>query len=344
MHFGIFQSAQWPMGSNQREQLLNAAEQSVLAEALGFQSVFMTEHHFSRHGIVSDNLAMLAYIAAKTSRIRLGTAVSVLPLHNPMRLAESVALVDLLSNGRVDFGIGRGYQWGEFHGFDVELGDRAAMFEEAIHVIVRAWCDDLPFSHSGRYWKYHNATPQPRPLQRPHPPIWMATTSNDGFQTCVENDWGIMLPQAVSLATIKKWLGSYKNACDRAAKPFEATKIILARGLYTATTHDEAWATAGDPYRQFLQLAQEVARAPSGKAAGLSFDNDNIAEATLIGSAERCADQLDEIRNIGIENVIFFCNMGGLRDREVVASMQLFAQDVMPKFSDAKPSASDPIA
>jgi len=199
MRFGIFQSAQWPEGTDQQVRLRDAVDQSVLAEELGFDSVFMTEHHFSRHGIVPDNLSMLAFIAARTQRIRLGTAVSVLPLHDPVRLAESVALVDMLSGGRLDFGIGRGYQWGEFDGFGVSLDERVARFDESIDVILRTWNSSEAFSHTGQYWEYRNVRPQPQPLQKPHPPIWMATVSDDGFDLCVEHGWGVMLQQAVPL-------------------------------------------------------------------------------------------------------------------------------------------------
>ena len=111
----------------------------MLAEELGFDSVFMTEHHFSRHGIVPDSLAMLPYLAAQTERIRLRTAVSVSPLHDPVRLAESAALFDVLSDGRFEFGIGRGYQWGEFDRFARSLDDRAARFDECIL--------DVPLGH-----------------------------------------------------------------------------------------------------------------------------------------------------------------------------------------------------
>ena len=154
MRFGIFQFAQWPEGSVQQVRLREAVEQSVLAEALGFDSVFMTEHHFSRHGIVPDNLLMLSFIAARTRTIRLETAVCVLPLHDPVRLTESAALFDQLSAGRLEFGIGRGYQWGEFNGFGLTLDDRAARFDESIEVILRAWTSAEPFSHHGRCWRY----------------------------------------------------------------------------------------------------------------------------------------------------------------------------------------------
>ena len=117
MQIGLFHSIQWPEGSNQRDRYDQALTQACRADEAGFDSVWLTEHHFSRHGIVSDSLMVLAHLAARTSHVRLGTAVSVLPLHHPVRFAEAVATVDQLSRGRLDLGIGRGYQPGEFRGF-----------------------------------------------------------------------------------------------------------------------------------------------------------------------------------------------------------------------------------
>lgn len=334
MRFGIFQSAQWPQGTEQQVRLRDAVDQSVLAEELGFDSIFMTEHHFSRHGIVPDNLAMLSYIAARTRNIRLGTAVSVLPLHDPVRLAESVALIDLLSGGRFEFGIGRGYQWGEFNGFGLSLDDRAARFDEAIGVILRAWAADGPFTHEGNYWNYRDVQPHPHPLQKPHPPIWMATVSDDGFELCVKNGWGVMLPQAVPLEIVARWVASYKGQFEAQGKPFDADKLILARGLHIGTDDAGAWREAGGAYEEFLALAQEVAKSPEGSASPMPFNSDSISDSAMICGPDTCVDKLQAVRDLGIEYVIFFSNMGGLDNALIVESLRRFSATVMPRLRD----------
>ena len=336
MRFGIFQSAQWPEGTQQQVRLRDAVEQSVLAEELGFDSVFMTEHHFTRHGIVPDNLAMLSFIAAQTQHIRLGTAVSVLPLHDPVRLAESVALVDQLSDGRIDFGIGRGYQWGEFNGFGLSLDERVARFDESIDVILRSWAATEPFTHEGRYWHFRSAQPQPQPLQKPHPPIWMATVSDDGFDLCVENGWGVMLPQAVPLETVSHWVDSYKAAFERKEKPFDAEKLMLARGLHVGDDDESAWAEAGPAYEEFLALARKVAESPDGNASPMPFDVDSIRASALICGSETCIEKLNAVRELGIEYVIFFSNMGGLAHSLITESLTRFAKAVMPQLQGAE--------
>lgn len=329
MRFGIFQSAQWPEGTEQHVRLRDAVAQSVLADELGYDSVFMTEHHFSRHGIVPDNLSMLSFIAALTKQIRLGTAVSVLPLHDPIRLAESVALVDQLSNGRVEFGIGRGYQWGEFDGFGQSLADREARFDEAISVILQAWKSSEPFNHEGSYWEYRNIQPQPQAIQKPHPPIWMATASGDGFDLCAKNGWGVMLPQAVPIETVALWVTDYKTALDRYGKPFDPNKLILARGLHLGDDDATAWAEAGVAYENFLALAQRVAESPDGNASPMPFDLDSVRGSTMICGTETCIEKLQAIRALGIEYVIFFSNMGGLSHSLVMESLKRFATTVM---------------
>ncbi|MEX2446565.1 MAG: LLM class flavin-dependent oxidoreductase, partial [Dehalococcoidia bacterium] len=177
MKFGLFHTVQWPEGTEQRDRMREGLAQAVHAEELGFHSLWMTEHHFTRHGITADNLGLLAYLAASTERMRLGSAVSVLPFHNPLRLAEAAATVDLLSDGRFDFGVGRGYQWTEYHGFGVDIEQGAARFEESLELILRAWGAEAPFDHHGDFWDFDDVNVLPRPFQHPHPPVWVATAS-----------------------------------------------------------------------------------------------------------------------------------------------------------------------
>ena len=150
MKFGLFHSVQLPDPAKQNQYYRDALEQVLWAEQLGYDSVWMTEHHFSRHGIVSASLSVLAYLAGLTSTIRLATAVTVLPFHNPIQIAEEAATVDLLSNGRLDLGVGRGYQWGEYHKLNIPMDEADRRFQESMEVMTRAWTDGEPFDHRGR--------------------------------------------------------------------------------------------------------------------------------------------------------------------------------------------------
>src|SRR5882757_7047729 len=154
MRFGLFGGASARRGmpaADSARGYHDFVEYHVEAEALGFHGSFVTEHHFTKIGQVSATPTLLTWIAARTTTLRLGTAVIVLPWHNPMLLAEQAATLDLLSGGRLDFGIGKGYRYNEFAGFCVPMEEAEARFEEALGVIVKAWTADRPFSHRGTY-------------------------------------------------------------------------------------------------------------------------------------------------------------------------------------------------
>ena len=143
------------------------------AKELGYHSVFVVEHHFTGVGQLSASLNFLSYLAGRTSRIRLGTAVVVLPWHNPVLLAEQVATVDLLSDGRLDLGVGKGYRPPEFSGFCIPMEEATERFDEAMAFLRTAWTATDRFSHHGRRWQFENIVIEPRPVQQPHPPLWM---------------------------------------------------------------------------------------------------------------------------------------------------------------------------
>lgn len=180
MQFGLFGSAAARRGGpefDSSEGFRDFIEYNVEAEALGFHGTFVVEHHFTGFGQVSATLNLLTWIGAKTSTIRLGTAVIVLPWHNPVLLAEQAATLDLISGGRLDFGIGKGYRHSEFTGFQIPQQEAEARFEEAVEVITRSWRERSRFSHHGRFWRFQDVVVEPPPAQQPHPPFWMAAAS-----------------------------------------------------------------------------------------------------------------------------------------------------------------------
>src|SRR6201987_4391951 len=159
MQFGLFGSAAARRAStadaggfDSSEGFRDFIDFNVEAEALGFRSTFVVEHHFTGYGQVSATLNLLTWLGARTTTLRVGTAGIVLPWHNPVLLAEQAATLDLLSGGRLDFGIGKGYRYNEFQGFCVSVEEADERFEEALSIIIMAWTHDKPWSHSGKYW------------------------------------------------------------------------------------------------------------------------------------------------------------------------------------------------
>jgi alkanesulfonate monooxygenase SsuD/methylene tetrahydromethanopterin reductase-like flavin-dependent oxidoreductase (luciferase family) len=151
------------------------------AEDLGFDSIWPAEHHFTEYGYCASPALSLAAIAAQTRRIRLGTGVVVLPLNHPLRVAEDYAFLDHLSDGRVDLGVGRGYQPLEFQRYGVEQTTTREQFDEALQVIRQAWTDGQ-VDFAGRHFHFDGVPIRPRPVQQPHPPIWMAALSQETFE------------------------------------------------------------------------------------------------------------------------------------------------------------------
>src|SRR3984957_5462061 len=196
MRFGLFGGARARGGpAGDSEGYHDFINYGVEAERLGFSSVFLVEHHFTGFGQVSASLNLLSYLAARTYRIRLGTAVVVLPWHNPVLIAEQAATLDLLSNGRLDFGVGKGYRAYEFAGFCIPQNEATERFDEAMDVIRLAWkSDGKRFSYNGK-WNFENVVVEPAPVQRPHPPFWLGAGSEESIRRAAREGYNLLLDQ-----------------------------------------------------------------------------------------------------------------------------------------------------
>src|SRR5215467_3633639 len=170
--FGTFLLMQSPSARSSQEIYGRALDIAQAAEDLGFRNIWLAEHHFSTYGYLGRPVQLATYIAAKTKRLRVGTAVIVVPLHNPLIIAEEIATLDMLAGGRVDIGLGRGYQYYEFERFGLELDTARARWEESVDIILKA-LGGGPFSYDGKLFKIPETTVFPQPLQKPHPPIWV---------------------------------------------------------------------------------------------------------------------------------------------------------------------------
>src|ERR1700704_6992761 len=213
MQFGLFGSAQARRSgpdTDSSQGFRDFIGNNVEAEALGYYSTFLVEHHFTGFGQVSASLNLLTWLGARTRDLRLGTAVMVLPWHNPVLLAEQAATLDLLSGGRLDFGIGKGYRYNEFKGFCIPMEEADARFEEAFEVIVKAWTSTRRFSHRGRYWQFEDVIVEPPVAQKPHPPVWMAAGSPESIRRVAERGCNLMLDQFATPDVIGERIALFK--------------------------------------------------------------------------------------------------------------------------------------
>ena len=306
MQFGIFGSAQahsGDLGPETGQGFRDYLDFNVEAEALGFHSTFLVEHHFTGWNQVSATLMLLTCLAMRTTTLRIGSAVIVLPWHNPVLLAEQAATLDLVSGGRFDFGIGKGYRHNEFTGFAIPQDEAEARFEEGIEVITRSFLSRERFSHRGRFWRFDDIVVEPPPAQRPHPPIWVAAGSVVSVRRAAERGFHLILDQYASPEQIAERIALYRSVREASGHGFG--QVALARQLYVAKDRADAEA-ALQKAAQYTQRTVEVSRTPGEKVAGshvLSYaGTPGATEAhALYGTADEIAGKLEILRRAGVE-------------------------------------------
>jgi len=323
MQFGLFGSAQAKRGGPNDDSgagFREFVERNVEAEALGYHSTFLVEHHFTGFGQVSATLNLLTWIGARTTTLRLGTAVLVLPWHNPVLLAEQIATLDLLSEGRVDAGIGKGYRRNEFDGFCVSMEEANERFEECLEVMLKAWSSDTPWSHRGPYWQFDEVVVEPPSAQRPHPPLWMGAGSPASIKQVAEKGFNMLLGQFDSLEQISQQIALFKAEVEARGRPFDPMSVAVARSINivdSKSAYDQAIETRMAGRRRTQHLAQR----PNFQ------DTREAAEAgTLYGSPEEVSVKLQGLRDVGVEYVLLNSPSG-------LPTLRRFAQEVMPAFA-----------
>src|ERR1700750_3277134 len=237
MRFGLFGSAAARRGRGEfdsAEGFRDFIEYNVEAEALGFHGTFVVEHHFTGFGQVSATLNLLTWLGARTRTLRLGTAVIVLPWHNPVLLAEQTATLDLLSGGRLDFGVGKGYRYNEFAGFCLPMEEADSRFEESLEVITKAFTCETPFSHRGKYWQFDNIVVEPPTAQKPHPPFWMGAGSPSSVRQGVERGHNMLLGQHSLPAQILEQAAQCKGEVGARERRFDPMQVAVARAVHIA--------------------------------------------------------------------------------------------------------------
>ena len=300
------------------------------AEQLGFHSVFLVEHHFTGLSQVSASLALLTYLAARTTRIRLGTAVTVLTWHNPVLLAEQAATLDLLSGGRLDFGIGRGYRANEFRGFGIPMEEASERYDEALEVIRKAWTSKGRFSHRGKRWNFDDIIVEPEPMQKPHPPLWIGAGGLDGIRAAAAQGFNLLLDQLAPLDVTASRIAAYRTSAKAAGREIKPYSIGLTRALHLTMTERER-EQAHRVRAQFLLSVQQLAGgAGSSLALPASFADTKAAteKAALIGPPDEIVRRLKELAAIGVDYVLLL-DVTGSR-----TALRTFAREVMPAFRE----------
>ncbi len=345
MHLGLFENIQWPEETTQRDQFDNAIEQTLIAEQLGFDSAYFVEHHFTRHGILSATLAVLSYLAARTSTIRLGTAVLVLPFHDPARMLEEASTVDLLSNGRLELGVGRGFQWTEFNGFDIPMDESSARYEETVRFILQAWTEPGTFSFQGEFHSYNDISIEPKPVQQPYPPLWLAAGSAESATKTGRLGLRLQLSSGVSMTRIPEMIAAYKAGLAEGGHEFNREHVLVSRLTHIAETRARAWEVAGPHYDWFRKMVAQVTP-PPGSVSSRNANPllPNLTEAIGEGdhdpgyffcTPDEASRALEDMEAMGVGHVVFQGNWGGMAQDDVLRSMRLIGSEVIPHFAAA---------
>jgi alkanesulfonate monooxygenase SsuD/methylene tetrahydromethanopterin reductase-like flavin-dependent oxidoreductase (luciferase family) len=332
MRFGLFCSpkADAPgFNSETGRGFFDFLEFNVEAEAFGFHSSFSVEHHFSGWNQVSSTLMLLAALAARTSTLRLGTAVIVPPWHNPILLAEEAATLDLLSRGRLDLGIGKGYRHSEFKGFQIPQDEAEARFDEAVEVMTRAWTTRARFSHKGRFWHYEDVIVEPPPAQKPHPPLWVAAGSPHSIRRAAARGFNLILDQYASPEALGERINLYKAERSAHGLSFDPMQVTAARQLYVAKDKADKDA-ALLRQAEYTKRTINVSRPPDGKTGSHVLAYADKAGATeenaLFGTPDEIGRMIEKLRGAGVTYVLLTIAGG-------IDQLRRFAREIMPAFA-----------
>jgi alkanesulfonate monooxygenase SsuD/methylene tetrahydromethanopterin reductase-like flavin-dependent oxidoreductase (luciferase family) len=345
VEFGIFHEFERPAGLAEREAFDEAFAIVDAAERWGLDAVWLAEIHFSpKRSLLSSPLTIASAIAARTDRLKIGTAVQVLPLHHPLRLAEETATIDHLSHGRLIFGVGRSGFATTYQRFEVPYAESRERFAETLQIIRRGWTEET-FSHAGTYYQFENVSVVPRPYQQPHPPIRIAATSADTFPACAE--LGLPIFCAVRLGTLSELgpnLAAYRAAFNGngSGKP----EVFLRVPVYVAETAEAARTEPAESIIGFYRMLGKQLEASATDAGARAVEDragrgqrlqnigwdEVVRDKVVVGTPDQVVQRLRGLQDeLGLDGILAELNCGGLIPHErVLNTLRLVCQEVMP--------------
>lgn len=359
MRFGMFYVLECPDGDYQRayKEMLGQVE---YAEELGFDSVWLAEHHGSAYGSMPSPQIAAGSIAGITEKLDIGIAVSNLPMDNPVRVAEDWAMVDVISNGRLHMGVGRGYQPSEFKmlGLADKQSQSREIFEESLDILIGLW-ENESFSYEGKHFQLEDVSITPRPAQKPRPPIYVAAISPQTFELVEKYGLNLLVtPTLMALPELKEYVLEAKKKLVAGGRDPKGLNFPMNWQMHLAPTKDEAFKRPADALNWYFDLVMKLVpkgpNAPAGyeymanlaaafeEAGGVSVEDLETGGIILLGSPDEIAERFEEVRTeIGQQEIFCWMRIGGLEDHKVRDSMRMFAEEVMPRFHGLEPHVPD---
>lgn len=313
-------------------------EEIGIADQMGFDSAWLTEHHFLSDGYCPSSLVTAAAIAARTKKVRIGTGVLLMPLHDPVRIAEDAAVVDIISGGRLILGLGLGYRPEEFAGFGRTLKERKGRMEESIEILNKSWTDE-PFSHKGKYYRIENINVTPKPVQRPIP-IWIGAFTEPAIRRAARIGAPLFVPAIGVIPIVKSLFDLHSSLLREYGRNPEDFEKPLVRETYISDQKgDKIWE----------KIKENVTYTAKGYASWgsmvdrdgnlLSDPNDPILydlarEQSIIGTPEECIETIIRYKNeLPVDNLICRFKFPGISHEDAMRSMRLFTEKVLPAVS-----------
>jgi len=348
MEFGSFMEFHQRQERTQAQAFAESFDHVDQAESLGLDAVWLAESHFNpERSVLSSPIAIASGIAGRTKKLKVGTAVQVLPLANPLRMAEEAATLDHISRGRFEFGVGRSGLPGSYEGYNIPYSESRDRFFEALEIIKTAWTEER-FSYDGKYFSYEDVCLVPKPYQSPHPPLRMAATTPDSFPVAGRMGMPLFIGLRVADMThVAEQVKSYKQAWLDADHEGEIS-VFLRAPVYVAETKDEALEEPEESFmRQFRRLGDSFAisvgkAGTPGEAETLrrsqhlgSITWGNVRrEKVAVGTPEMVIDRIREMQEkLQLSGVVAEFNAGGMIPPErISSSLRLFCEKVIPEF------------
>ncbi len=289
MQAGVLQFFSWPERRVSLETVYERAFDRIeIMDQTGYDCVWLAEHHFNTYSVCPSVHLMASQVAARTERLRIGTAVTLAAFYHPLRIAEEVALLDIFSGGRVNWGAGRGFDQTEFDAFDVPVEESKTRFRENVEIVLEAWNQDR-VTFDGEFWQFDDVEVLPKPKQQPHPPFWVAATSEDAIEWAGSKGYSILMDPHASHAEIGRKRQFFADTLAANGHSIEGRTLPMARLLAIAETDEEA-----------KEVARAGARWTVGSyAPGRDDDVDPVEryvnDVVIYGSADRVVDELQRL-------------------------------------------------
>ncbi len=337
MRFGITYTVEKGAGRSATDRFHEVVEEIRLAESLGYDCAFVSEHHFMPDDMFPSPLVALAYLAARTSKIRLGTGVVLLPLYDPMKLAEDCAVLDLISGGRLILGIGQGYRPEEFAGFRRKLADRPGLMREGALLIRRLWTEPT-VTFRGKHFSVENVTFTPKPMRKPAPPIWVAAKKRSAVELAAEIGDAWYADPITPIRIIRDNVAHWEAALARHGKRRADQEFAYYREWGVAKDEATAWRQGGDEIREEYRRYLKINHLVDDAQRPIPADREDllpelVRQRTTVGDAARGREDLAMIREtLGPTHVVFKMKHALGRHEAVLDCLRLTAEQVIPGF------------